>query len=302
VGRVTTEMATGAAVGATVNTIEQAGQLVEHHAISEKLGRAEFSVGEVVKTAALSAAIAPVASRAAAVIDGMIAKAIPKRAGSVSATESAGGPGAAPSTATTPETKSVAAQPSMRERVLQNIERTRAGNESSRFNEHIDNAGLVRATVRNDSVGAMRVRPRQSEAGRSMDYDRHGDLKGRKDIAGQSHHLNQDAAYGSHIPHNDGIAVKLEGNAFRDVGTPHYDVHASLEKFWNQYRKGGSLQGQTPTNFDYRKGLRKSLSDVGYTAAEAKELVRAAARNQIDHGLFGGQSVPNMPGRINQKK
>lgn len=39
--------------------------------------------------------------------------------------------------------------------------------------------------------------------------------------AGQSHHLNQDAVFKSVTKTNDGLAIKLEGNAIRDVGSPH---------------------------------------------------------------------------------
>jgi len=62
---------------------------------------------------------------------------------------------------------------------------------------------------------------------------KHGQL--RKDPApGQSHHLNQDAAFRDSIPTNEAAAVKLEGNAFKDVDSPHFKAHQSLEKFWNR--------------------------------------------------------------------
>ena len=53
----------------------------------------------------------------------------------------------------------------------------------------------------------------------------------------QSHHLNQDAVFGSKIPREEGAAIKLKGNAFRDIGSNHYNVHKELEKFWDQYRE-----------------------------------------------------------------
>ncbi|AHE72928.1 hypothetical protein M942_11850 [Enterobacter ludwigii] len=58
----------------------------------------------------------------------------------------------------------------------------------------------------------------------------HGSLK--NDLRpGQSHHLNQDAAFRDIIPTNSGAAIKLEGNAFTQPGIPHYEAHKSLEQF-----------------------------------------------------------------------
>lgn len=62
-----------------------------------------------------------------------------------------------------------------------------------------------------------------------------GDLR-KEASPGQSHHLNQEAAYRDVIPTNKGAAIKLEGNAFTAPGTPHYEAHKSFEVFWSQYR------------------------------------------------------------------
>jgi len=67
----------------------------------------------------------------------------------------------------------------------------------------------------------------------------HRDLKRKGAGPGQSHHLNQDAVYKKVIPSNDAVTIKLKGNAFTEIGTPHYKAHASMELFWNQYRRGG---------------------------------------------------------------
>ena len=44
---------------------------------------------------------------------------------------------------------------------------------------------------------------------------------------GQAHHLNQQAAYKSVMGYNSktGVCVKLEGNIFEDIGSPHYKAH-----------------------------------------------------------------------------
>ena len=138
-----------------------------------------------------------------------------------------------------------------------------------------------------------------------MDNDpligKHKDLKVIKD-GKQSHHLNQDAAFRDMIPTNDGAAVKLEGNAFSEINSPHYKAHASLENFWNQYRKGGAKFGENPTVIEYSKALKKSLIDAGFSNDQALKAVRAATKNRIENGILGGQDVPRIPGKINQKK
>ncbi len=129
----------------------------------------------------------------------------------------------------------------------------------------------------------------------------HGTLKNDA-RAGQSHHLNQDAAYRDVIPTDSGAAIKLEGNAFTQPGTPHYEAHKSLEQFWNQYRKGGALYGRLPTNLQYTQALKHSLEAAGLPAHQVNQAVRYSIQNRIQHEALGGMSVPRIPGRINQVK
>ncbi|WP_197090656.1 RHS repeat-associated core domain-containing protein, partial [Yersinia aldovae] len=129
----------------------------------------------------------------------------------------------------------------------------------------------------------------------------HGTLKNDA-RPGQSHHLNQDAAFRDVIPTNSGAAIKLEGNAFIQPGTPHYEAHKSLEQFWNQYRRGGALSGQRPTNLQYTQALKHSLESAGLSANQVNQAVRSSIQNRIQYGLLGGQKVPRIPGRINQVK
>lgn len=129
----------------------------------------------------------------------------------------------------------------------------------------------------------------------------YGQLKNDKAV-GQSHHLNQDAAYRDSIPSNEAIAVKLEGNDFTDIGSPHYKAHHSLEVFWNKYRRGGKLEGQIPTNLEYTKALKQSLLNAGFTEKQTINLVRKAIQDRVKYGELGGIPLPRIPGRINQKK
>jgi RHS repeat-associated protein len=118
----------------------------------------------------------------------------------------------------------------------------------------------------------------------------------------QSHHLNQDAAYRDVIPRNDGAATLLKGNAFKDVECSHYKAHEAMEQFWDQYRIGGAKYGEIPTNLEYSKALANSLRYAGFNEQQVKENVRLATKNRNQYHLLGGQQVPRIPARINQKK
>lgn len=132
--------------------------------------------------------------------------------------------------------------------------------------------------------------------------DSYRNMKRDKIIPGQAHHLNQDAAYKGVIPSEEGVTIKLEGNAFKDVDSPHYNVHESLEKFWDKFRKGGDRFGDSPTNLEYTKGMYDSLKAAGYTGEQAMEITNEAIKQRVKFGLLGGEAVPNIPSRINQKK
>jgi RHS repeat-associated protein len=121
-------------------------------------------------------------------------------------------------------------------------------------------------------------------------------LKNDESVIGQAHHLNQNAAYRDVIPQGEGVATGLEGNAFTDVGTPHYNAHESMESFWNDFRESGQL----PTNLQYTQALANSLRAAGLSEAEVQQAVQAAIQQRVQYGLLGGMPVPRLPGRINQ--
>ena len=128
----------------------------------------------------------------------------------------------------------------------------------------------------------------------------YGELRGNLPESYQANHLNQNAAYRDVIPSNKGLANAMEGNAFTDPGTPHYDFHESLENFWDQYREGGALEGSTPTNADYTNALENALKAGGLSAEEAESLAAQAAQQQAEYGLSPSDLVPRVPGSINQ--
>ncbi len=130
---------------------------------------------------------------------------------------------------------------------------------------------------------------------------RYGTLKKNKDIQGQSHHLNQDAAFRDVIPREEGLAIKLEGNIFTDIGSPHYNVHKSMEEFWSQYRKGGGLYGSQPKIVEYNKALYEALQSTGLSKKQCIQAMREAVKQQLDYGLSSTMNVPRIPEKINLK-
>ncbi|EDM35112.1 Rhs family protein [Pedobacter sp. BAL39] len=133
------------------------------------------------------------------------------------------------------------------------------------------------------------------------DSGRHSILKDDKE-GGQSHHLNQDAAFRDVIPRNKGAAIKLEGDAFREVGSNHYNAHASLEQFWDQYRVGGENFGLEPSIDEYNAALQRSLESTTLTPDQIDSAMLKAKLNQLEYGLNGTDNVPRIPGKINQVK
>ena len=123
-------------------------------------------------------------------------------------------------------------------------------------------------------------------------------LRRNKEISGQAHHLNQNAAFKDVIPHKE----RLEGNIRKDIGSPHYKAHESLEEFWDQYRKGGELHRTRPTMAEYNVALEKSLVDAGLTPNQAKDVVSKAMELHISYGLTAEKFVPRIPGKMNLPK
>jgi hypothetical protein len=180
------------------------------------------------------------------------------------------------------------------------VEWTKRAGSAGRLLGHLDDVNLGDASrlgTMTDTVSAPR-----SVAGAADDLviDSYGVLRRRSDIPGQAHHLNQDAAFRSRIAHSDGVSVKLEGDAFTDVGTPHYNAHESMESFWDIYRRGGMDAGNLPTNNQYNRALYNGLQESGLSPAEALRAVQAAKAQQLRAGLRGSDLVPRLPGRINQ--
>jgi hypothetical protein len=116
-----------------------------------------------------------------------------------------------------------------------------------------------------------------------------------------AHHINQNGAYNSIIPRNDGLAIAMKGNAITDVGSPHYEFHRSMESFWSQYRKTGALYFTRPTNQKYGEALKRALVASGYSRDQATELGRQAQVQREAYGIRQSRTVPEIPKSLNQK-
>ena len=160
-----------------------------------------------------------------------------------------------------------------------------AGADGSKFDSHRDNPTGSTSPSSGPQTGS------------------YGALAGKLAGTGlQANHLNQNAAYKSVIPPDEGLANAMQGNAFTEPGTPHYDFHSSLEDFWDQYRPGGALEGLRPSNAEYGMALQDALQAGGYSPAEAADLAAQAAAQRVGYGLGPNDPVPRIPGRINQLK
>ena len=128
----------------------------------------------------------------------------------------------------------------------------------------------------------------------------YGELAGTLDKGFQRHHMNQNAAFNSVIPKDEGFAIGIRGNAFTELGTPHYEFHRSLENFWDSYRKGGDLFGEVPTNSQYGDAIEQALNEVGINGLETQRLSDLANTNREYYGLMPEDLIPRIPRKIYQ--
>lgn len=133
--------------------------------------------------------------------------------------------------------------------------------------------------------------------------DSYDNMRNDPNVTGQAHHLSQNAVFKNAIPQGDGLCVELNGNAFSEIGSPHYEAHRSLERFWNQYRTGGELAGDFPTIGEYNRAVYNSLLSTNkFTPQEAAYAVRRAYGQQRSAGFTNSDFVPRIPGKLPQKK
>ncbi len=101
----------------------------------------------------------------------------------------------------------------------------------------------------------------------------HGDLtKVLRGTGSQSHHLNQAAAF-RNIPHSQGIATNLGGNAFSNGSGNHNLFHAAMNASWRKLKESGRT---TITNAEYDEVLANALRKANLAASEVDALVEMA--------------------------
>ncbi|MEC1067890.1 T7SS effector LXG polymorphic toxin [Priestia megaterium] len=103
--------------------------------------------------------------------------------------------------------------------------------------------------------------------------DTYANMRKNKEVTGQAHHLSQDAAFRDVIPRKEGLAIELSGNIFKDIGSPHYSAHESLEAFWNSYRRNGESFGEIPMVSEYNDALYESLKSAGLSDTQSQQAV-----------------------------
>jgi hypothetical protein len=140
--------------------------------------------------------------------------------------------------------------------------------------------------------------PALTRAGERIVTGPYGRLRGTLPPGFQANHLNQNAVYEGIIPEEEGLSVATKGNIITEPGTPHYNYHRLLEQFWDQFRKGGSLESKRPTNAEYGDAVRRALIASGFSPAQASDLVAQAAAQRAEYGLIESAFVPRVPRAI----
>ncbi|HEY6256971.1 MAG TPA: hypothetical protein VIY51_14385 [Xanthobacteraceae bacterium] len=153
----------------------------------------------------------------------------------------------------------------------------------------------VGSTAANQAAKAATDAQVSTPAGEQILTGAYGKLSGALPKGWQANHLNQDRVYQESIPPSEGLSVSMRGNILTEPGTPHYNYHRSLEQFWDQYRKDGSLESEMPTNAEYGEAVRRALIAAGLSPAQASDLAAQAAQQRIASGLVESKPVPRIP-------
>lgn len=93
------------------------------------------------------------------------------------------------------------------------------------------------------------------------------------------------------------MTVPLVGNIRTDIGSSHYNAHAEMEDFYDQYRKGGDNYRTYPTVGEYNDANTTALRAEGLNDAQVDEIISAAKAEQSYYGL-NDISYISIPRRI----
>jgi len=111
----------------------------------------------------------------------------------------------------------------------------------------------------------------------------------------EANHLNQSGAY-KVIVKEGGACIGLQGKAAVGQASEHGQFHAVLERFWDQFRTGGSKEGQQVANGGYLDALREALTAVKdkttnaakFTKDQIENWVQMAEKEQRGNGYHDG--------------
>jgi hypothetical protein len=112
-----------------------------------------------------------------------------------------------------------------------------------------------------------------------------------------AHHINPTAIY-PNIPRETGAAIDLARNG---IVAEHSAFHSVMNRFFQQFRRGGRFEGQRPTNQQVREAMREGYEATGrFLDDQIDELLEFAEKEQRAHGYFDGPGgVPPEIPRIN---
>lgn len=137
-------------------------------------------------------------------------------------------------------------------------------------------------------------------------YGKYADLKDYKKQFGlaadvQVHHLNQQAIFGSTIPSRDGMCILTRGNVITESGSEHNLLHKGMEGFFDDYRKGGKLEGELPTVGRYTTENEKALKEAGYGDELTAAFIKVAVQELLQYGFSMDDFIPRIPGSMHLK-
>jgi hypothetical protein len=75
-----------------------------------------------------------------------------------------------------------------------------------------------------------------------------------------------------------------------------------METFWDYSRKGGVKLGHTPSNAAYSHAVYVRFTYAGLPEIYARVLQAVAKADRCVHGLQDSDSIPRVPGRMNQRR
>ena len=116
---------------------------------------------------------------------------------------------------------------------------------------------------------------------------RHGTLKNNKDIIGQSHHLNQDAAFREVIPREEGMAIKLEGNIFTDSEEFIMEINKDVVDRIKRIKWFKNCGNKSEIALIYDKSYAKDVkSAIKHISSTRWENVGIEEKNRLTSYLF----------------